>query len=248
MKPVSKKLFTASTGSRCIGSIVGWRVCFISCYGPFFHIWLLAMSQRQWSEASTPRHNNLSGKNISLMLQSYIVWDDSESERGLLFGCLCSVAALLRNGGGFPPAWVFLDLCVNSRELCTGRAVWGSEGATPMHVCGNPVVSSRHVIKKKNGCAWRHGGLHFSCTIIVVLYQSGWKCSAEVKLRWFRQTFDVTFNWNFTVSLAAASGLTGPDWAESRQLEAALVWTLVGRWSVSRGLPWGHLRVPDLPG
>lgn len=67
------------------------------------------------------------------------------------------------------------------------------------------------------------------CTIIVVLYQSGWKCSAEAKLRWFRRTFDVTFNRNFTVSLAAVSGLTGPDWAESRQLEAALVWTLVGR-------------------
>lgn len=147
MKPVSKKLFTASTGPRCIGSIVGWHVCFISCYGPFFHIWPLATSQRQWSEVSTPRHNNLSGKNISLMLQSYIVWDDSESERGLLFGCLCSAAALLWNGGGFPPAWVFLDLCVNSRELCT---VWGSEGATPMHVCGNPVVSCRHVIDKKN--------------------------------------------------------------------------------------------------
>lgn len=79
------------------------------------------------------------------MLQSYIVWDDSESERGLLFGCLCSAAALLRNGGGFPPTWVFLDHCVNSRDLCT---VWASEAATPMHVCGNPFVSFCHVIKK----------------------------------------------------------------------------------------------------
>lgn len=99
VKPVLKELFTASTGSWCIGSIVGWHVCFISCYGPFFQIWPLATSQRQWSEVSTPRHNNLSGKNISLMLQSYIVWDDSESERGLLFGRLCSAAALLWNGG-----------------------------------------------------------------------------------------------------------------------------------------------------
>lgn len=64
----------------------------------------------------------------------------------------------------------------------------------------------------------------------------------------FRRTLDGIFNRNFTARLAAVSGLTALDCGEARQLEIGLVWTLVARWSVSRGLSWGHLRVPDLPG
>lgn len=95
-------------------------------------MWLLAMSQRQRSEVSTPRHNNLSGKNNSLMLQLYIVWDDSELERGLLFGFLCSAAPSLWNGGISSCVGIFRSLCEFKRAL---------HNATQ---CGGPRVCNTH--------------------------------------------------------------------------------------------------------
>lgn len=112
---------------------------FIPWCNPFFHIWPVAMSQRWWSEVSTPRHNSLSGKNNSLMPQSsYIVWDDSESGQAY---CLDVFVVQVHCCGmwGFPPSRVFLDLCVDSRELCIMLCSVGSKGGvcTPMHMCGN---------------------------------------------------------------------------------------------------------------
>lgn len=87
-------------------------------------MWLRAMSQRQRSEVSTPRHNNLSGKNNSLMLQLYIVWDDSELERGLLFGCLCSAALSLGNGGISSRVGIFRSLsALHNAAQCGGPSV-----------------------------------------------------------------------------------------------------------------------------
>lgn len=103
---------------------------------PFFHIWPVAMSQWLRSEVSSPRHNSLSGKNNSVMPQSsYIVWDDSESAEAY---CLVVFVVQVHCCGmwGFPPSWVFLDLCVNSRELCIMLCSVGSKGAvsTPVHM------------------------------------------------------------------------------------------------------------------
>lgn len=95
-------------------------------------MWLLAMSQRQRSEVSTPRHNNLSGKNNSLMLQLYIVWDDSELERGLLFGFLCSAAPSLWNGGISSCVGIFRSLCEFKRALHNAAQ------------CGGPRVCNTH--------------------------------------------------------------------------------------------------------
>lgn len=116
----------------------------MSLCGPFFHIWPVAMSQRRWSEVSTPRHNSLSGKNNSLMPQSsYIVWDDSELGEAY---CLDVFVVQVHRCGmwGFPPSRVFLDLCVNSRELCIMRCSVGSKGGvcTSVHMCGNLCVYS----------------------------------------------------------------------------------------------------------
>lgn len=120
---------------------------FISWCSPFFLIWPAAMSQRQRSEVSTPRHNSLSGKNNSLMPQSsYIVWDDSESGEAY---CLDVFVVQVHCCGmwGFPPWRVFLDLCVNSRELCIMRCSVGSKGGvcTPVHICGNLQICSYDV-------------------------------------------------------------------------------------------------------
>lgn len=69
---------------------------------------------------------------------SYIVWDDSESGEAY---CLDVFVVQVHCCGmwGFPPSRVFLDLCVNSRELCIMLCSVGSEGGvcTPMHMCGN---------------------------------------------------------------------------------------------------------------
>lgn len=179
VKAVLKELFTAFTWSPCIGSIVGYHVCFISCYSPFFHIWPLATS------VSVQRFPLL---DTTICLGKTTLWCFSPILSRMIPSqreAYCSEAFVVwllfcGMGGGLPSAWVFLELCVNSRELRIGCAMWGSEGATPVHVCGNPFVSFCHVIKKKKkkkGCAGRHRGLHSCCRIIVVLYKSGWKCS-----------------------------------------------------------------------
>lgn len=58
---------------------------------------------------------------------SYIVWEDSES--GAAY-CLDVFVVQVHCCGmwGFPPSRVFLDLSVNSRELCIMCSV-GSKGA-----------------------------------------------------------------------------------------------------------------------
>lgn len=118
----------------CCGCrFVSHRV-FIPWRNPFFHIWPAAMSQRQWSKISTPRHNSLSWKNNSLMLQSsYNVWDDSESGEAY---CLDVFVVQVHHWRmrGFPALWVFLDLCVNSRELCIMLCSVGSKGGVGMCV------------------------------------------------------------------------------------------------------------------
>lgn len=111
---------------------------------PFLPRWPVAMSQRQWSEVSTPRHNTLSGKNNSLMPQSsFIVWDDSDSGEAY---CWDVFVVHIHCWGmwGFPPLRVFLDLCVNSRQLCIMLCCVGSLGevCALLHMCGNLCVCS----------------------------------------------------------------------------------------------------------
>lgn len=109
----------------------------------YFHIWPVSMSQHQRSEVSTSRHNSLSGKNNSLMPQSYIVWGDSESG-----DAYCSDVFVVHvhcfGMRGFPPLRVFLVLFVNSRELCIMLCSVGSKGGVcaPVHMCGYLCVSS----------------------------------------------------------------------------------------------------------
>ena len=74
------------------------------------------------------------GKNNSLMPQSsFIVWDDSESGEAY---CLDVFVVHIHCCGmwGFPPLRVFLDLCVNSRELCIMLCSVGSTGEVRAHV------------------------------------------------------------------------------------------------------------------
>lgn len=97
-----------------------------------------------------------------------------------------------------------------------------------MHVCGNPVVSSRHVINKKPKPDVLGDTEAFTSAAQLLLCCNG-NAQQRQSCAGSDGPFDMTFNRNFTVSSAAVSGLTGPDWAESRQLDAALVWTLVGR-------------------
>lgn len=69
---------------------------------------------------------------------SYIVWDDSELGEAY---CLDVFVVQVHCCGmwGFPPSWVFLDLCVNSWELCIMLSSVRSKGGACKfkHMCGN---------------------------------------------------------------------------------------------------------------
>lgn len=122
-------------GYICAIVSAGWfPSVFIPWCSPFFHIWPAAMSQQWWSKISTPRHNSLSGKHNPLLPQSsYIVWDDSESEEAYCLDVFVVQVHHCRMWG-FPLLRVFLDLCVNSRELCIVLCSAGLKGGVCAHV------------------------------------------------------------------------------------------------------------------
>lgn len=51
-----------SRASALLRTDSGFPFCIVPRSGPFFHVWLHAMSQRPRSEVSTPRHNSPSGE------------------------------------------------------------------------------------------------------------------------------------------------------------------------------------------
>lgn len=233
-KAVLRELFTASTWSLCIGSIVGYHVCFISCYSPFFHIWPVATS------VSVQRFPLL---DTTICLGKTTLWCFSPILSGMIPSqreAYCSEAFVVwllfcRMEGGLPSAWVFLELCVNSRELrigCNTRArVW--ESFCILLSCDQ---------KKKRMCSeTRRPTLEELLLCCIKVDENAHRGKAGLIQTDPWRKFQLKFHGVF-------SRLTVPDWAEAQQLETALVWTLVGRWSVSKGLSWGHLKVPDLPG
>ncbi len=209
---------------------------FISWCSPFFHLWPVAMSQWRRSEVSTPRHNSLSGKNNSLMPQSsYVVWDDSESGEAY---CLDVFVVQVHCCGmwGFPPLRVFLDLCVNSCELCIMLCSVGSKGGVcaTIHMCGNLCVWPQRV----SVCV-------FVCVRVCVCWEpcSVFLCriiSMPCKTRICRQRLErytqspvewdgcsASISSEISWYLPSVSHLTAPDWTTECQLKKGLVWTLL---------------------
>lgn len=223
---------------------------FIPWCSPFFHIWPVAMSQWLRSEVSSPRHNSLSGKNNSGMPQSsYIVWDDSESAEAY---CLVVFVVQVHCCGmwGFPPSWVFLDLCVNSRELCIMLCSVGSKGAvsTPVHMW----ESVCQLIWSQRECV--------SVCIVsraVFFCADPYPCHAKLgsglerqmlwKLGWLRRMLGLYFIENFMVCFPTVASLTAPDWTTERQLKTVRVWSACPLKCFEGASP-GHLGVSDLPG
>lgn len=146
--------------------MVGFHLCFIPLYHPFFHIWPVSMSQHQQSEVSTSRHNSLSGeKQLSDASVLYCLgW--FRVGRGLLFGCLCSAHPLLWNVGISSLVGIFSSLCEFKGAM---------HNAVQCGVLGWGLCTLAHVWGTVCQLIWSQTG----CVCVCVLEEADLCCSAE---------------------------------------------------------------------